>query len=494
MKPIKNKIIFADARDNQSREFLLRSRYWPCLMIIFYLIACNKLVEIPPPSTTITTSQVFADSIDAAAAISGIYSRIQYDGNGLAFCNGIETVICGLSSDELVSFYTDSYLNFYANTLNPSEGNLYFFFWQQPYQCIYQANTCIEGLQTASSIPQPVKNQFTGEAKFFRSLFYFYLVNLFGDIPYVSSSNWRQTDTMGRTNSSVIYQKIIDDLKDAQSLLGEDYSFSNGQRTRINRHAAAALLARVYLFIGDWRNAEMQASSVINNTQFSLESDLNSVFLANNRESILQWELNTSYGFYNSTAVGYNILPPDVSLPPGYYASAQLLSSFENGDNRRIHWFNENTYEGTTYTYPYKYKVGQHEQVPNGSASEYFTVLRLAEQYLIRAEARAQQGNVAEAAADLNIIRNRAGLSNTGATTQAELMSAILHERQVELFAEWGHRWLDLKRTGKVNDVMSIATPLKNTGTTWQPYQQLYPIPSSQLAINPFLRQNAGYQ
>jgi hypothetical protein len=127
---------------------------------------------------------------------------------------------------------------------------------------------------------------------------------------------------------------------------------------------------------------------------------------------------------------------------------------------------------GTTYFFPSKYKAKN----TSGSVSEYLMVFRLAEQYLIRAEARVQQNNFGGAQNDLNAIRTRAGLPNTIANDQTSLLAAILKERQVELFTELGHRWLDLKRTENVNAVMSVVTPLKTNGASWQSYQQLYPV------------------
>jgi len=120
--------------------------------------------------------------------------------------------------------------------------------------------------------------------------------------------------------------------------------------------------------------------------------------------------------------------------------------------------------------------------------------MRLAEQYLIRAETEANGagGGTNSAVQDLNIIRNRAGLANySGATDKASLVTAILHERQVELFTELGHRWLDLKRTATVNAVMSVVTPQK--GGTWDANWQLYPIPRTEIQVNPNLKQNPGY-
>ena len=118
-------------------------------------------------------------------------------------------------------------------------------------------------------------------------------------------------------------------------------------------------------------------------------------------------------------------------------------------------------------------------------------MFRLAEQYLIRAEARAQQNNISGAQADLNAIRTRAGLANVTATTQTGLVTAIYHERQIELFTEFGHRWFDLKRTGQLDAVMGIAAPQK--GGTWASYKALIPIPASEISINPHLTQNPGY-
>jgi len=115
--------------------------------------------------------------------------------------------------------------------------------------------------------------------------------------------------------------------------------------------------------------------------------------------------------------------------------------------------------------------------------------LRLGEQYLIRAEARAQQNNISGSQTDLNVIRRRAGLTNTTASDQPSLLAAILDERRHERFCEWGHRWLDLKRTNKVTSTFS-SIPYKSA---YQPYQQLYPIPIYELATNPNLTQNPGY-
>jgi hypothetical protein len=118
-------------------------------------------------------------------------------------------------------------------------------------------------------------------------------------------------------------------------------------------------------------------------------------------------------------------------------------------------------------------------------------ILRLSEQYLIRAEARTRLNKISEAKADLNTIRTRAGLANTTANDENSLLTSILNERQVELFTEWGHRWLDLKRTNKVDVVMSVITPQK--GGTWSSNWAWYPLPLYDIQQNSKLVQNSGY-
>jgi hypothetical protein len=147
-------------------------------------------------------------------------------------------------------------------------------------------------------------------------------------------------------------------------------------------------------------------------------------------------------------------------------------------------WTGNTDIGGEVYYYPYKYKISA-----GSPASEFHIVLRLAEQYLIRAEARIQQGKIAGAIADLNMIRIRAHLSPlTTPMTPALATAALLREKRIELFAEFGHRWLDLKRTNKVDQVIGTLKP-----STWQPTAALWPVPQVQRSANPFLTQNKGY-
>jgi hypothetical protein len=269
---------------------------------------------------------------------------------------------------------------------------------------------------------------------------------------------------------------------DAQTV----YAPGSEERVRPSKGAATALLARCYLYTGDWVNAEAQASAVVNNASLYSLSTLNNAFLKNSTEAI--WQLQPVNSGSNTEDAKVFILPasgPSANNP--VYISPFLLYSFEAGDQRMNNWVGSVTAGTDTFYYPYKYKSANYGDL----VSEYLMVLRLGEQYLVRAEARAQQGRIKEAQDDLNMIRRRAGLPDTNASNKAALLAAILHERQTELFSEWGHRWLDLKRTGNIDAVMTAVCPQK--GGAWRSFQQWYPLPLNDIQRDPNLVQNNGY-
>lgn len=478
------------------------------ILLLSTVAACTKLTQVPEPVNTITTTEAFDTKTNANAAILGIYSDMaggQFLGNGYtnnngAFTgpfNGLPTISCGASSDELLPFSgSNDATQFQSNTINSSNSavqNL----WAETYFDIYLANAAITNLPGSTKIDEGTKKQLIGEAKFLRALSYFYLVNWFGaeysenpnglGVPLVTTNGYVVNDTMRRATTSKVYNLILSDLKDAQQTLANDYSVSNGNRTRVNQAGASALLARVYLYMGDYADAATQASVVISNNLFKLANDLNAVFTPNNTEAILQWEVPTKNQPFASSE-GNTILPPDRQSPPGYFLTSSLINSFEPGDGRWGAWVDTITYGGQLYAYPFKYRVYQGTA---GNTDENYTVLRLAEQYLIRAEAEANGagGGLISAVNDLNIIRSRAGLLPLStALTKDQVLAAIAHERQIEFFSEWGHRWFDLKRTGQAQTVLSITK-----GAPLPANQLLYPIPASELIMDNHLVQNAGY-
>jgi hypothetical protein len=453
------------------------------IMLFFvsiFFCGCKKFVEVGLPSTQVETASVFTSEATAVAAIRGIYSQM-ISSSGIA-SGGLASVanLTGLSSDEFINYTTSpDYIGFYTNSISPTNSTLQTSLWGEGYQYIYDANAIIAGLAKSSNISDSVKNQLLGEAKFIRAFFNFYLVNLFGDIPLVTSTDYNVNSKLARTPARQVYQTIIADLQDADSLMANDYSFSNGERVRPNKWVAIALLARVYLYTNDWPNAEAQSTLVINNSGlFQLDTDLNAVFLANSTEAI--WQLLPVTPGENTNEGNIYILTSD---PSNVSLSNKLLGAFEPGDNRMTSWVNSYNDGTQTYYYPFKYKIQT-----GSTLTEYSMVFRLAEQYLIRSEARAEQHNLVGGAADLNTIRTRAGLDSMQVTSQSDLLTALLHENQIEFFSEWGHRWLDLKRTNSADSALAAVK-----APNWEATDVLYPIPQLEIQNDPNLTQNAGY-
>lgn len=468
------------------------TRYIVCAvcMLTGSFQSCKKAVEVSSPNSSLIGQTVYTDPKTALAVMTGIYDNMH--GN-TSFTDGNYDIatFMGLASDEMKNYYpSTTSIQYYTNSLLASNTN--YNFWPQFYQFIYVANSVIQGSQN-SSLPTPVKQQLEGEAKFMRAFLNFYAVNLYGDVPIVTSTDYVTNNVIKKSPQADVYQAIIGDLVSAQAMLTDDYkdadNNSTGEKTRPNKATATALLARAYLYAGDYKNAELQASSLINNASYSLLPDLNGVFLANSDEAI--WQLASVNPTITNTLDGYYYILK--STPGGINhvtLSNNIINAFEDGDSRKANWIGIYKKGITNYYYAYKYK----NNVVGSSPTEYLMMLRLGEQYLIRAEARAQQ-NEPDALDDLNAIRTRAGLDNyAGATDKISVLNAILHERQVELFSEWAHRWFDLKRTGNLDSVMGGPNgACAAKGGTWKTTDALLPIPLSETIINPNLKQNPGY-
>ncbi|MBV4357285.1 RagB/SusD family nutrient uptake outer membrane protein [Pinibacter aurantiacus] len=431
---------------------------------------CSKLVEIGPPRNSISSTSVFTDQAGTNAAIAGMYASLYNYTTSYQY--GI-SLLSGLQADEMVYNGTtwDQYKN---NDLLSNESNVAGT-WSGSYSGIYQANAIIEGV-SSSNFPAAYKSQVTGEALFMRAFCHFYLVNLFGDVPLTTSTSVLDNQQKPRTPADQVYTQIITDLEEAEKLLPEAYPSGNN-RTRVNKYAAAALLARVYLYQKNYKSAEAKATEVINamsgsSLLYALPADLSMVFLNASTETIWCFD-DAIYGY---TWVGGQTLP-NTNVIPNFILLQGLQNAFEVGDKRKVSWVGVSAGQ----SYPYKYRTKTNVK------QEYDVVLRLAEQYLIRAEARALLNNIEGGQADVNVIRNRAGLQSL-TLTASSILPAIAQERRVELFSEWGHRWLDLKRTGKVDSVIGALKP-----GLWQSTDALYPIPLNDMSNNTNLVQNQGY-
>lgn len=459
--------------------------------------SCKDMIDIPDPINTITTDKVFDNDNQANSAMAGAYSQLINEG-ALGFGNGGTTTLCSQSADELnVSTVFPNAV--YSNKLISSElatADI----WTTAYKNIYNANAVIEGIAASTSVKlhNDVRIKLTAEAKFMRAYTYFYLVNFFGDVPLVLTDDFNKTVKLARTPKAEVYAQVIKDLQDARSVLAADFSGSKtGERIRPNKWAATAMLARVYLFMGDYANAAAAATEVIDqNGLFELRTDLNEVFLKNNKEAIWQMQhSNLVIPRGNATPEGYVVVPTQSPITKEYFGfrlTNELVQKFENNDKRKSSWLMPVTKDGETSYFVYKYKIGNGNSSVGAAITEYYTMLRLAEQYLIRAEALtlgSQQLDLA--VADLNVIRRRAGIDELPAGLSKEaVVLAIEKERRTEFFSEWAHRWLDLKRTGRAHDALSVI-PAKQP---WAgDYQLLYPIPLTEIRTNNNLTQNPGY-
>lgn len=442
-------------------------------------LSCKKLIEIPAnPSNQLSIERVFSDSTNIIAAVSAVYVNYGTASYSPQFGSGTVTINTGLTGDELVpgaNTYTAP--AFYTNLLLPDNSGVRSM-WSDAYKNIFQMNVCIEGITGTTAISAGLKRRLIGELKVNRAFYYFNMVNIWGGVPIVTSTDYKVTQNSPRASVTEVYNFILSDLIDAQQSLTAEYP-SNGH-IRPNIYTAQALLAKVYLYLGQYQNAIVAANSVIGNGGFKL-ADINDVFLDGSEEAI--WQLPAN-GTYYQTPEAASFLPYSSSYQPNYVLSPQLLAAFETGDLRKANWTNFSTVSvggvPRMYYYPFKYKKITAGQAP----IEDYALLRLADIYLVRAEALARTEKLAEARTDLNKVRLRANLGVVTSNVKEVVLNAVLHERQVEMFCEWGNRWFDLKRTNTIDAVLSAAKP------TWKSSAALFPIPIAEIQANPALQPN----
>jgi len=251
------------------------------------ITSCNKLLEVTP-KYIYTTEQIYANDQLADSVVLALYGKFANMQTNLSLTTGF-------SSDEIkpgINSFNPGYTFMYSYNLNPFSGPTNDF-WSECYTVIGITNTMIEGAGQSTGMSQTGKDEVLGQAKFMRALNYYFLVNLYGDVPLVLSSNYQEERLKPRTGVSTIYAQIIKDLEDASLLLADDY---RDQRVRANKWAALALLSRVYLFTKDWSKAEAAASQVIGeNKRYTLGkldgpdgTEAMDIFVKNNPEQILQ--------------------------------------------------------------------------------------------------------------------------------------------------------------------------------------------------------------
>jgi hypothetical protein len=447
------------------------------LLVNLLLSSCDSFTEVDAPQTQITSSAVFEEKSSANAALADIYSRIREEGVVTSNIPG-GTLLLANYGDDLQFYGTNVNIEQFAkHTLLPS--NTYInTLWRTTYSHIYATNAFLEGMRSSVSIRGEDRDRFIGEALFIRAFLHFYLVNMYGQIPYVKTTDYAFNSTVSKANIPKVYSQILADLIEARLLIPDTYP--TAEPVRPNKAVVTAMLARVYLYTQDWQNAADNASTVINNKRYSWQNDPAAEFLKVNPAII--WALHPGIAGLNTRDARNFVF---TSGPPSRSTlSTDLLNAFETGDLRKALWVKKITTKNESWYHANKYKLTTN----TGTSVEYTILFRLAELYLIRAESLAKLNHLDGAKEDINKIRNRAGLPNTIAVTQEEVLTAVAKERRLELFTEQGHRFFDLKRTGKADEVLSLTKP------NWNMNHIVLPLPENELLLNGnLLPQNTGY-
>jgi starch-binding outer membrane protein, SusD/RagB family len=450
------------------------------LGLLVSLTSCSKLVEVELPRNQLVTERAFSNDETALAALNGLYIAISQ--NIASIGGSALTVYPAMTADEAYNALSPSLEVFSNNAITPEHTALFNSLWNPAYSFIYHANLIIEEVHKNSALSPSVRDMLEGEALFIRGFFYLQLAELFENVPLILTTDYMNNTLQGQVPKAVVYEQLVDDLIIAMDLLKEHYP--NEGRSRVNKSAVKALLARVYLYSGQYELARLTADEVINEAQYNLEDDLSNVFLANSKEVI--WQLRPVMPNFNAPE-GNTFLPSNGTSMPLYVLTDTLMGAFEKDDNRKSAWIGRNNVNGEDYFYPMKYRVKLGMPV-----MEYNVMLRLAELYLIRAESKAFLRDVDGFLNDINHIRNRAGLESYAkediSPTVDDMLTITLKERRVELFCEKGHRWFDLKRTGRADAELGSLK-----GEYWRSTAINYPIPASELLKNHLLVQNEGY-
>lgn len=441
------------------------------LAFLVAMISCNKMLDIEP-TDAISSTEALKDKEAIKYAVNGAYNTLLNVGS-----YGRNQIIApDLIADNLDWTGTSPDYSQVTSIPIPAENGIVYGIWASNYDGINRVNNVLAALPDISDISAEEKNTFEGEALFLRALFHFHLVTSFGGVP-VKTTPTTGLDQLNqaRNTAEEVYNQVIADLEAAEQKL--PLSAAAGKASSFS---ATALLARVHLakfqFLNDPAEAQSaidKATQVIDEGGYSLSSAFADIFgmgASNTTEPIFQVVSDAQ----NRNRLSQYFFP--LSLAGGRYEiapSQDLTDSFEEADSVRM----QGSIALDTFNLPYGIK---YTDVTEGS--DRVIVIRLAEMYLIRAEALAYTGGSMDAIkADIDIIRNRAGLDSTTATDYPTLKLAIEYERRHE-FAFEGHRWFDLVRTHRATEVLGIDE--KYT---------LFPIPLSEMQTNKLMTQNPGY-
>jgi starch-binding outer membrane protein, SusD/RagB family len=437
------------------------------LSLLLLTAGCGELLN-PQPVDRVTDDLVLKDAASARVALTSAY-------RDLANLSAPTIVAGDLTADNLIHNGTfTQYLEISNKDMSASNGSASAL-WGVIYSMTYVVNFLLEGLPPLELTPS-VEQELSASARFLRGYAYFIGAYTYGGLPIVTTTEIDVNRVVPRATLEETLAFAEEDLLFALDKVPEE-SFNAGE---ISNGAVKAALARFYLYQGDYVQAERYASDVIEarGTQvYQLEESFEDVLADFSRESILEivYTANDNPGTSTNFSIN-NLLEGRRELIP----SNEMVEAMQNngGDRQIMLQFNAENSRGADNGWTVV-RYGPFDNVP---------VFRLSELYLIRAEVKARNGNLNGAAEDLNRIRGRAGMPLLNPVSQGQMLQAIEDERRVELAFE-GHRWYDLKRTGRIQAVMEAFS------NRWTETDLLWPVPLQEIQNNPSLRnaQNPGY-
>lgn len=434
------------------------------LVLPLLFSSCKKYLE-EIPNNAIPSTAAITDAGTARAAISGTYNRLQN--------YTTDYITLGTVTADNVAFNgtLSEYLQLDQNAI-PTDNVITVGVYQKIYSTINSANSVIAGLPgvTDPLLQTAEKNRILGEAYFIRALGYFDLARGWGGVQLqlTPTANINGIKGVKRSTLTQTYDQVLADLIQSEQLLPEDDAIT---RNRVQKSAVRGLRARLALYRENWTDAVTYSTQVIAQSKFALVNTYQSFFTAPYLSTESVFELTFSANnqnnywslWYPSALGGSYTLKPTASL------ISKLNDPGIGGTRKSLIAGTGSSVYGTLYN-------------TAGTGTDPSYVLRIAELYLIRSEARAHLNELDGALADLNAIRKRAGVSPFTSGNQEEILQAIADENSVE-FAFEAHRWFDLVRTKQAGKILGLT----NTNF-W-----LFPIPYSDLLSDPDVVQNPGY-
>lgn len=443
-------------------------------LLAFQLSSCSSFLEVEPKNS-VSDEVTIVDGSSAATAVRGIYSALRSnDYYGYSF-----QLLGFFSADNIVYRGSQTVHQTLTNHTVKSDLAVLATAWNQIYATINRTNhviTKVPNLALTNTFTEAYRNQLVGEAYFVRALAYFDLARTWGGVqivlqPTTSASSLPQVQRSSLTDT---YAQVLQDLQKAEQLLPNETN-----RIRATKKTARALLARFYLYQKNWSEAIKYASYIIDdNTNYSLVSPYRS-FYANNtsntKESVFElvYDINNTSGQASQWLSGNN--GGNTWIRPSQAIYDLLVDPAVGGDRTALVSKTSSSTDPNILIGNLYYRTDRTDPV---------FLIRTAELYLIRAEALAQRngsGDLTAALADLNAIRSRANIKPLQSLGAAALLQAVEDENRVE-FALENHRWYDLLRTGRAQQVLNISSVNR----------LLLPIPYAQVSIDPNLQQNPG--